>query len=240
MRCAGLFLIIEPDKAVLLCARRSYDRNTSFNSHDALQRANFLEKISIPRGKRDGQDVFDYETAVREFIEETGTFFDEAVIYRVPFVLQWNDHGTMYKYAIYVGILRGILKNVSREPNTFCVKLSTVCTEKPNEYSVNIESRSINNEMPRQLFISTLTDYFKYMNDKQLTTYDYSNYVEFFSFVKRVKNKFDFGRVDEFFLISLKLFESADLRAAARWKGQRSKIVTAARRELLNILNPVV
>ncbi|AWW14391.1 bv-e31/p-RP [Hyposidra talaca nucleopolyhedrovirus] len=238
MRCAGLFMIIEPDKAVLLCARRSYDSSAQFYNSEALQRANFLEKISIPRGKRDGQDTFDYETAVREFIEETGTCFESAIIHKVPFVLQWNDNGLTYKYAIYVGILRGILKNVSREPNTYCVKLQTL---NDNEYSVNIESRLINNEIPRTLYIVTLDHYFKYMNEKQLTTYQSSNYLEFFTFVNIVKSKFDDGRVEDFFLITLKL-DTLDVNrnsSSAQWKCRRSKIVLATRRELMNIVNTV-
>ncbi|AHH82616.1 BV-E31 [Buzura suppressaria nucleopolyhedrovirus] len=235
MRCAGLFMIIEPDKAVLLCARRSYDNPAQYHNSDALQRANFLEKISIPRGKRDGQDIFDYETAVREYIEETGTFFESAIIHKVPFVLQWNDNGVTYKYVIYVGILRGILKNVSREPNTYCVKLQTL---KNNEYSINIESRIINNEIPRNLYIVKLDYYFKYMSEKQLTTYQSSNYLEFFTFVNIVKNKFNDGRVEDFFLITLKL-DTLETNNSARWKCRRSKIVLATRRELMNIMNTV-
>ncbi|AUV65394.1 ADPRase [Alphabaculovirus myunipunctae] len=202
MRCAGLFMIMEPDKAVLLCARRSYDSSEHYHDADQLRRVNFLEKISIPRGKRDGRDIFDYETAVREFIEETGTFFERAWVYRVPFVLQWNDAGTTYKYAIYVGVVQGVLRNVSREPNTYCVKL---CSDRPNDYKINLESRRHNNEIPRYLYILTLQDYFQYMNEKQLVTYDSSNYREFFEFVKNAKSKFDERDLRKFFLLSLKL-----------------------------------
>ncbi|AKC91731.1 nudix [Lambdina fiscellaria nucleopolyhedrovirus] len=221
MRCAGLFIIMEPDKAALLRARRSYhsaeqyrvgsnknsknrsngdddgvddngvrDDDDNNNNSDALHQTNFLEKISIPRGKRDGRDAFDYETAVREFIEETGMFFERAYVHRVPFVLQWTDAGVNYEYAIYVGVVRGVLKRVQREPNTFCVKLNNTCC-KPNEYGVQLETRRFNNEIPRHLCILTLNDYFRYMNEKQLITYDSSNYLEFFVFVKNVKKIFD-------------------------------------------------
>nr|WRQ96873.1 nudix [Mamestra configurata nucleopolyhedrovirus B]WRQ97034.1 macoB147 [Mamestra configurata nucleopolyhedrovirus B] len=206
MRCAGLFMIMEPDKAVLLCARRSYDSTVHYHDADQLKQVNFLEKISIPRGKRDGRDIFDYETAVREFIEETGTFFESAWVYRVPFVLQWNDAGVTYKYAIYVGVVQGLLRNVSREPNTYCVKLNC---DKPNDYKINLETRRHNNEIPRNLYILPLQDYFQYMNEKQLVTYDSSNYLEFFEFVKSVKAKFDQKNLRRFFLLSLKL-ESFD------------------------------
>nr|AGS47887.1 putative 25.3 kDa protein [Ectropis obliqua nucleopolyhedrovirus] len=193
---------------------------------------NFLERISIPRGKRDGQDYFDYETAVREFIEETGCFFESANVFHEPFVLQWHDDGVVYKYAIYVAILQGVLKNVLRQPNTFCVKLEH--TAQTDTYKVNIESRRFNNEISRYLYIVPLNDYIAYMNEKQLITYEYSNYLEFFTFVKKVKTAFDDGRLNEFFLITLKLdlFESYH-----KWNTKRPKIVMATRRELLNIVN---
>ncbi|ABY65780.1 ac38-like protein [Orgyia leucostigma nucleopolyhedrovirus] len=227
MRSAGLFMIVDNDKAVLLRARQSYNSGARVSSNNY-----FLEKISIPRGKRDGDDSFDYETAVREFIEETATVFDSALVYKNPFVLQWNDAGVVYKYAIYVGVLRGMLKSVSREPNSFCVKLRTA--KNHNEYNVNIESRRFNNEIRRNLHITSLTDYFRYMTEAQLTTYASSNYSEFFDFVKNVKSQFDDGRLFDFFLITLKLnnWELFD-----KWNVRRPKIVSATRRELMNIVN---
>ncbi|AKN80561.1 Nucleotide diphosphate X, ADP-ribose pyrophosphatase (ADPRase) [Perigonia lusca single nucleopolyhedrovirus] len=224
MRCAGLFMIVEPDHVVLLRAHKSYkefnvrrpagfnndtDKRNGFDyvntstitgaafASTTIDDRIFLEKISIPRGKRDGRDVFDYETAVREFIEETGTFFETAYIYKVPFVLQWNDDGVTYKYAIYVGIVRGSLRYVSLQPNTFCVKLSPN-DHLANHYKVQIESRRYNNELRRRLYISTLNHYFKYMNEKQLVTYKSSNYLEFFNFVKNVKAKFEEQVVAQF------------------------------------------
>ncbi|QWO71596.1 ADP-ribose pyrophosphatase [Orgyia pseudotsugata single capsid nuclopolyhedrovirus] len=229
MRSAGLFMIVDDDKAVLLRARHSYD----VNARNAPPANYFLEKISIPRGKRDGDDTFDYETAVREFIEETATVFDSAFVYNTPFVLQWNDAGVVYKYAIYVGILRGVLKSVLREPNSFCVKLRTSDNE-PNKYNVDIESRRFNNELRRNLHITTLADYFRYMNETQLTTYAASNYLEFFKFVRDVKAQFDDGRLFDFFLITLKL-NNWDL--FDKWNLRRPKIVSATRRELMNIVN---
>nr|QBI90252.1 hypothetical protein [Trichoplusia ni single nucleopolyhedrovirus] len=243
MRSAGLFMIMEPDKAVLLCARRSYNSTVEYSDSAMLKKANFLEKISIPRGKRDNRDIFDHETAIREFIEETGTFFESAYVYRRPFVLQWIDAGVVYKYAIYVGILNGLLISVSREPNTFCVKLNGG-DKGTNDYRVDIETRRHNRELPRHVYIVSLQDYFQYMNEKQLITYDFSNYREFFEYVKFVKAKFDESNVVNcekekngrdnsgsenlfgFFLLSLKLN-----RRLERWKSSmattlRSKIAT--------------
>jgi 8-oxo-dGTP pyrophosphatase MutT (NUDIX family) len=204
MRCAGLFIIIEPNKAVLLCARRSYDN--SYHNYDIqqLQKVDFLEKISIPRGKREGRDLHDYETALREFIEETGTFFDNAWVYQIPFSLQWNDSGVVYKYSIYVGFVQGLLYYLSNEPNTYCVKLNRA---QSNNYKFNIERRRHNNEIPRHLYIVSLEDYFRYMNEKQLVTYRYSNYLEFFEFVKSIKIKFDRKELKNFFLLSLELLK---------------------------------
>ncbi|AIE47845.1 P-ribose pyrophosphatase [Peridroma alphabaculovirus] len=235
MRCAGLFMIVEPDKAVLLCARRSYNNNTHYHDAEQLRRVNFLEKISIPRGKRDGRDIFDYETAVREFIEETGTFFESAWVHRAPFVLEWNDAGVTYKYAIYVGIVKGLLRDVSREPNTYCVKLNS---ERPNDYKINLEVRRHNNEIPRHLYILPLQDYFQYMNEKQLTTYDSSNYLEFFEFVKRVKAQFDERDLRRFFLLSLKL-DGFDLFHKWINHGAARNLVLTSNKELKKIVNVV-
>jgi len=234
MRCAGLFLIVEPDKVILLCAKQSYNSIKYYDSR-ALQKANFLEKISIPRGKRDGRDVFDYETAIREFIEETGTFFESAYVYRVPFQLRWNDAGAHYKYSIYVGIVRGYLTYMPREPNSFCVKLLSYLDE-PNKYKINIETRRYNNELPRNLYISTLDDYFKYMNEKQLYTYDYSNYIEFFEFVKRIKKKFDCADLGNFFRITLKL-DKLDALDLNKWIVRRTNLVAAMKKKMMDILS---
>jgi hypothetical protein len=253
MRCAGLFMILEADKAVLLCARRSYDGNVAYVDPAQLEHVNFLEKISIPRGKRDGRDIFDYETAVREFIEETGTFFESAWVFRVPFVLQWNDAGVTYKYAIYVGVVKGLLHHVSREPNTYCVKLNC---DKPNDYKFNLELRRYNNEIPRHLYILPLQDYFQYMNEKQLTTYDSSNYLEFFEFVKSVKAKFDRHNLGKFFLLTLKLdtfnfyhtwinernnnsSSSSSSSSNGGRNPQRSNILLASAKDLKKIINVV-
>ncbi|AOT85570.1 ADPRase [Cyclophragma undans nucleopolyhedrovirus] len=195
---AGLFIIIESDRAVLLCARRAY----RITAGDPPPTDTFLEKISIPRGHRDCCDAKAYETAVREFIEETGRFFDEALIYRSPFVLQWTDDGVTYKYSIYVGIVRGRLNDLNAKPNTYTVKL--LPGELGNDYHIILKPRRFNCEIARTLTIVPLNSYFKYMNNKQLTTYTHSNYIEFFNFVRMVKRKFDNKLLQEFFYVTLK------------------------------------
>lgn len=239
MRCAGLFMILPYDRAVLLRANRSYTNHTTVRYDHYCGDHNdvaFLEKISIPRGRRSGGDMFDYETAVREFIEETGTFFENAYVYCTPFVLQWCDAGVTYKYAIYVGIIEkgGGLRNVARVPNTFCVKLNSV-ENKPHQYDIKLESRRYNNELHRRLHIIKLDDYFQYMNDKQLDTYDSSNYLEFFNFVNNVKSLFECSlqRATKFLLLSLRL-------TSLRWStATRSNVVLQTRRELKKIVNVV-
>lgn len=196
MRCSGLLIIMEPDRAVLLCARRAYNLSVANGNH-------FLEKISIPRGKWDSRDIFDYETAVREFIEETGTFFENAYVYRSPFLLHWQDHGVVYRYTIYVGILKGPLRTVSRKPNTYCVKLQRNNRDS-NEYQFNLQVRRHNHEIPRNLYIVPIKDYFQYMRESQLVTYDSSNYLDFFDFVEQVKIDYDSGQLNKFFTLSLR------------------------------------
>nr|WRK23286.1 bv-e31 [Bombyx mori nucleopolyhedrovirus] len=202
---AGLFMIIEPDKAVLLCARRAY---RSANTPAADINDTFLEKISIPRGHRDCCDAKVYETAVREFVEETGRFFDSAFIYKFPFTLQWKDDGVTYKYLIYVGVVRGNLIDVNAKPNTYTVKLLPGTFG--NDYRIMLKPRRFNCEITRSLAIVPLNKYFNYMNDKQLITYDYSNYIEFFSFVRSIKKCFDNRQLQDFFYATLKKIDNND------------------------------
>ncbi|UZE89781.1 BV-E31/ADPRase [Parapoynx stagnalis nucleopolyhedrovirus] len=195
---AGLFIITEPDKAVLLNAHNAY-RQTSYNNRDT-----FLEKISIPRGHRDCCDSKVYETAMREFIEETGCFFDNAFIYKYPFELKWEDDGVVYTYLIYVGMVRGNLNDVNARPNTYTVKLLPGIVD--NYYDIILKPRRFNCEIIRSLKIVPLNKYFQYMTNKQLITYDSSNYLEFFEFVKTVKAKFDEKKFinDNFLFVTLK------------------------------------
>ncbi|AVA31220.1 ADPRase [Oxyplax ochracea nucleopolyhedrovirus] len=196
---AGLFMITEPDKAVLLCARRAYQMNVP-SSADT-----FLEKISIPRGHRDCCDAKVYETAVREFVEETGRFFDSAFVHKLPFTLQWIDEGVTYKYLIYVGIVCGNLNNIKAAPNSYTVKL--LPGKFGNDYRIVTRPRRFNCEIARSVTIVPLNRYFSYMNNKQLTTYDSSNYIEFFNFVREVKDNFDRKKLCNFFYTTLKRIE---------------------------------
>lgn len=200
-------MIMEPDKAVLLCARRAY-RGTATASDT------FLEKISIPRGHRDCADAKIYETAVREFVEETGRFFHSAFIYKFPFTLHWTDEGVTYKYYIYVGVVRGALVNVKFKPNTYTVKL--LPGEWGNDYRIVLRPRRFNCEISRSLTIVPLNQYFEYMTSKQLNTYAASNYSEFFDFVRQVKRLFDNKDLGDFFHASLKRGDPNDVSSSSR------------------------
>ncbi|AAC59021.1 unknown [Orgyia pseudotsugata multiple nucleopolyhedrovirus] len=199
---AGLFMIMEPDRAVLLCARRAY--------HGGAVSDTFLEKISIPRGHRDCTDAKIYETAVREFVEETGRFFHSAYIYKFPFTLHWTDEGVTYKYSIYVGVVRGALADVKFKPNTYTVKLLPGAN---NDYRIVLRPRRFNCEISRSLTIVPLNQYFDYMTSKQLNTYASSNYGEFFDFVRQVKRLFDNKQLHDFFHASLQRVDPNDALA---------------------------
>ncbi|BAC67262.1 hypothetical protein AhnVgp011 [Adoxophyes honmai nucleopolyhedrovirus] len=224
MRSAGLFLIMEKNRAILLNALKSYKASDRFAM-------TFAEKISIPRGRRDGNDLFDYETAVREFIEETGTYFESAYVYNYPFYLQWNDDGVVYKYYIYIGILKGILQTLPQSPNTFCVRLKS-SSYKSNDYNIYLTIRKQNNELPRNLYISTLNEYYQYMHEKQLVTYRSSNYVQFFEYIEIIKNKFDCCQLKDFFLLRLHFSSPSPIISPCR----RKKISSAIKTELRNII----
>jgi hypothetical protein len=181
---------------------------------------------------------------VREFIEETGCVFESAYVYRAPFVLHWQDAGVTYTYSIYVGVTVGAaLKQVAREPNTFCVKLQRgrAAAADQNIYRVNIEKRRFNNEIARRLYILSLDRYFQYMNEKQLVTYDSSNYLDFFIFVRAVKREFDSGETLNFFCLSLQLETLAaglDERKRDKWRppsSARPNYVAATRQALREI-----
>ncbi|QBC76104.1 nudix [Neophasia sp. alphabaculovirus] len=206
---AGLFMIMEPDKAVLLCARRSYRGAASVNKDT------FLEKISIPRGHRDCTDAKIYETAVREFVEETGRFFHSAFIYKFPFTLHWTDEGVTYKYSIYVGVVRGALADVKFKPNTYNVKLLPGAFG--NDYRIVLRPRRFNCEIARSVTIVPLHQYFEYMTSKQLNTYASSNYTEFFNFVRQIKELFDNKQLHDFFYASLKRVEAHDIDAKSAY-----------------------
>jgi hypothetical protein len=213
---AGLFMIVKPNKAVLLCARYAYP--TSFVKHvttnittttttttTTAAAKTFLEKISIPRGHKEGADTKFYETALREFIEETGRWFDSAFIYKRPFLLQWCDNGVTYKYLIYVGVVSGTLYTLLDKPNTYTVKLlpNGSDTFDTYNYRVLLKPCHVNYEIVRNLIILPLNKYFHYMKSSQLNTYDSSNYHEFFAFVKSVKDKFDNKKTFDFFHATL-------------------------------------
>ncbi|AAL01721.1 unknown [Spodoptera litura nucleopolyhedrovirus] len=210
MRCSGLLLINDDDEAILLHASKSYAPRRIYNGgYDETvdeqedEEDNFLEKISIPRGKWDSRDIFDYETAIREFIEETGTVFDGAYVYRRPFFLRWTDKSVNYTYMIYVALLRGNLRPLTRKPNTFCVKL---LRRKHNRYLVELEDRRYaNKEISRALCIVPTDHYFRYMRERQLTKYEASNYLDFFGFVETVKADYDKNPDDDRFFFFIQL-----------------------------------
>ncbi|APO13940.1 BV-E31 [Plodia interpunctella granulovirus] len=180
---AGLLLITDDNKAVILQAHKSYNenvnRNLRYNKHIP-----FVEKLSIPRGKHDSGEK-DYETAAREFIEETGLVFDRVSVYAIPFVLEWQDNAKMYKYTIYVAFLDGALHGLRRRPNSYNIRLSK-CN---GEYRVDMTKlRYKTHELIRRIEFMNFNKYVNYMKNRQLSTYRYSNYDRFFDYVQYVVN----------------------------------------------------
>lgn len=198
-RHSGLLLLTNDNRAVILQANRSYsehvNKNLKYNKHIP-----FVEKLSIPRGRQDAGEK-DYETAVREFIEETGLVFDRVSIYEEPFLLEWQDDCKTFRYTMFVAFLDGTLNSLNKRPNTYNIKLFRSPT---NEYKVDLSrQRFQNHELVRKLDIMSLKRYRAYMENRQLPTYRYSNYADFFEFVERARAEFAGGRTDRFFLIIL-------------------------------------
>nr|WOZ46015.1 protein ADP-ribose pyrophosphatase ORF38 [Cydia pomonella granulovirus] len=184
---AGLLLITEDNKAVILQANKSYNeninKNLKYNKHIP-----FVEKLSIPRGKHDVGEK-DYETAVREFIEETGLVFDKVFVFNEPFVLEWQDNCKMYKYVMYVAFLAGTLYYLKKRPNSYNIKLKGRRECDKYEYKVDLlKQRFRTHELVRRLELMNLGKYISYMESKQLSTYKYSNYEVFFDYIYTVRD----------------------------------------------------
>nr|UYX49691.1 unknown [Darna trima granulovirus] len=200
---AGLLLLTNDDRAVILQANRSYNdnvnKNLKYNKHIP-----FVEKLSIPRGKHDAGER-DFETAVREFIEETGLVFDRICIYNEPFVLEWQDNCKNYKYAMYIGFLKGNLYYLKKRPNSYNVRLKE--TSGCSVYKVDmLKQKFRTQELVRRIELMNLRKYITYMENRQLSTYKYSNYSLFFNYIYNVKCLFENvdNHLNSFFTIDLK------------------------------------
>ncbi|QOD40024.1 bv-e31 [Matsumuraeses phaseoli granulovirus] len=207
---AGFLLLTEDNKAVILQANKSYNeninKNLKYNKHIP-----FVEKLSIPRGKHDVGEK-EYETAVREFIEETGLVFDKVCVYSEPFVLEWQDNTKVYKYVMYVAFLIGTLYYLKKKPNSYNIKLKEKLTSQcAYEYKViMLRQKFRTHELVRRIEIMNLTKYISYMENRQLSTYKYSNYENFFNFIRCVINFYNIGRMQYFFEIDLLWFVESE------------------------------
>lgn len=206
-RHSGLLLITNDNKAVILQAHKSYservNKNLKYNKHIP-----FVEKLSIPRGRQDAGET-DYETAVREFIEETGLIFDKVSIYREPFLLEWQDDCKVFRYTMYVAFLCGTLNSLRKKPNSYNIKL--LRNYNNHQYEVDLgKQRYGNNELIRKLDIMSLKKYMTYMENRQLPTYKYSNYNSFFDFVYKVKSLYESNDLMSFFVLLLHWYVDSD------------------------------
>ncbi|AIS92061.1 BV-E31 [Erinnyis ello granulovirus] len=200
---AGLFVLTEDDRAIILQANKSYNecvnKNLKYNKHIP-----FVEKLSIPRGKHDSGEK-NHETALREFIEETGLVFDKVYMCTEPFTLEWQDNNKVYKYTIFVAFLIGSLYNLNRRPNTYNIKLKeTSCVDVVLGYKVDVFKQKFRSqELVRKIEIMNLHKYIAYMSNRQLATYKYSNYYNFFEYVYTVKRLYKMGCMECFVSIDL-------------------------------------
>lgn len=205
-----MLLITEDDKAVILQANKSYNdnvnRNLKYNKHIP-----FVEKLSIPRGKHDVGER-EYETAVREFIEETGLVFDKVCVYDEPFVLEWQDNTKVYKYVMYVAYLAGTLYYLKKRPNSYNIRLKEeLASNCVFEYKVDLlRQKYRTQELVRRIEFMNLGKYVSYMENRQMSTYRYSNYGTFFDFVYNVRSVYKSGDMRRFFEIDLHWYTDAE------------------------------
>lgn len=120
--------------------------------------SNFIEKIQIPRGRKENTDKNGFSCAIREFIEET-LLIPTGICYtdKVGFPLRWYDNGT-WTYRIYI---------------LFCEKL--------------IPSLDHKSEKNLALVKMKYDQYVWYMIRKQLHLYKGDNYMDFFKYVNKIK-----------------------------------------------------
>lgn len=218
-RHAGFLLLTDDKCAVILQANKSYNdninKNLKYNKHIP-----FVEKLSIPRGKHDVGEK-DYETAVREFIEETGLIFDKVYVFDEPFVLEWQDNTKMYKYTIYVAFLNGSLNSLRKPPNSYNIRLLKIGNDATVSYKVDmVKQKFKTHELVRRIEFMSLKKYMMYMENRQLSTYNYSNYNIFFNYVTSVRDEFVKGELKRFFSIELFWFTDSDKlnKVFLRWK----------------------
>lgn len=123
---------------------------------------NYVEKYCVPRGVKTSNESF-LECAVREFMEETNIFFNEVIILKDHFLLEWYDPpNVLWQYKIFVGFV----DDLTRFSVRYCDKKKIVEQFKNNWDQVDESS-------------TTAQNYIKVSNIKSLcsksTKYKYSN-----------------------------------------------------------------
>lgn len=179
----------------MLKALKPYPGNNVVNN-------TFIEKYSLPRGKYERWDVYNFETALRETIEETGMCCDVLVLFTNYFKLCFKDETVMHPYTYNMYYARTVteLYSIPYEPNTFNVKLCLKSTSKcTREYDVYIQPRGVNQEPIRDLIFMSHDNYVKEMRN-QLTAYEKSNYMQMFDYMYRVDKMYESVPFHESFL----------------------------------------
>jgi hypothetical protein len=194
---AGLLVVSEDGHVVTLLAHKPY-------RGCLMKKRAFLERVSIPRGNKEDGDGCEIVTALREFIEETGRYFENLIVCKRPFRLLFKDPSVarVFEYSIYVGRFKGPLTNVPKYPSTrFITKISN---SSKTSYVIKFTSSFQNYEERRSTLIIPWLSYKDYMIQHQLCTYEYSNYIDFFKFVDEIIIETSFyNECDDYSTLSL-------------------------------------
>lgn len=138
----------------------------------------FVEQYSLPRGKCLNSSEPLIQCAIREFIEETGMFFEKFRLFNEGFQLTWTDpEHKIWKYEIFF----------------IEADLSIANTIKVDEFS-NLEIPKIGMTTdvckftkyePAVKLIMSIPEYIKLL-ENQILCYKTSNYLDFVNHLKKI------------------------------------------------------
>lgn len=145
----------------------------------------FLEKFLIPRGHIQ-KNEYDYQGAIREFIEETQLLPRELNIINYYFNLEWIDPTTpniIYKYKIFVAFIN----NTELQQLSLNYYLQLKCNDKINTLCFKLKNKTNKFEsLYQSVVFITIDDYEQFFFKNQQSHYTHSNYKQFFIFVRNL------------------------------------------------------
>lgn len=154
----------------------------------------YVEKYCIPRGKKKEFEN-DLQCAAREFIEETGFFFNRITILPNVFTLTWDDPpGHEWKYTILFGVVKSHERILIDLNKTDISRMLSIFNEDKNfkEYTnlkMLLDPREPKRRKIHSEFVTPMIDSFetfKKIITVNLPLYGRENYTELFILLGRL------------------------------------------------------